>query len=183
MKQLKRIVEKMSTENQEQNEEKTKSARLCDLFNQKPIMEIIMIALGSDDLDITEFAGSQKTAYQTIDNYMKNKRSIPWDLILLAAERSGKSIDWVIYGEDRVVYCSTGKAELNGSTASNQVAIANMGPGGNVSMSSTQAHRPEFERLLAILDHYGSPALFRKIEQMVLDMYGEEYPANIPNRK
>lgn len=109
----------------------------------------------------------------------KSKREIPLEFIVDFCIHFGVSIDYILTGkEPQQVVKFTGSPTVSMSAGAQQITGFNVGNGANIA-SLSQSH-PGMERLLRILDHYGSPALFVKIEKMILEMYGEDYPVNLP---
>jgi len=66
---------------------------------------------------------------------------------------------------DHSINNSQGVVQISGSNIGTEASIANTCAG--------QQINPKKQRLLALLDFYGSPFLYEKIERMILDMYGE----------
>jgi len=160
----------MSTEKQP---DRPKVFKIHDFVDQREIMGRIYSVMGVED--VAELARKLDKPYQTIGHYEKGDRSIPWDLIFQALRHTDKGLDWLILGREPVQIARfTGNPTVTASSGTQQIAGANIAPGAAISnCNSGQQIKPEMERIIQILEHYGSPALYRKIEQMITEMYGK----------
>jgi len=156
---------------------KFENSRIVD-ENKKEVWERIFDKFGSRN--ISELSRTMEIKKSTVSNWTKD-RPIPVEFIVDFCIKYDVSIDYMLLGKEpgqKVIF--VGDPTVSHSNGVQQVLGSGPVTGTNIT-STSQEHRfnPALQRLIRLLEHYGSPALYQKIEKMVLDMYGDEKPENL----
>lgn len=133
------------------------------------------------DKEVREALGINQSTFSMAK---KESRGFPFEVIATFCFKEKKSFDWALFGDQGMCFNFVGNPIVKAKMGALDISGVNVGSGTNITNITGENRQisPMMERLIQILEYYGSPAIFDEIEKLIADKYNIDTPVKLPNK-